>query len=439
MNVLLYVRPKAIEFFTAVADMVFQNTRIVTYSDYNGIADFWAGKYIYNDEYDRQNDEFEKQVDDILPRCRTLRRMNHDLAYKLARRYWNGMEEFFSEQNFDYLLTIPIDCYTLDIIVRVAERHGVHIISFVGSPFENRAKLTVRGEYNRVRDDVPQEEIKMFVDKMMRISYLSPSEKDNVKQNHYSIYKYYIRRFLIEYFYYPLKKWQDKDPWNYHYNIFEVKGIPFKTIYNKKFESYFSHLKDVSFEREKTVYYPMHLIPEATTEYWCPDIAVTDYNKFILNMIKAADKGITFIIKEHPAMYGRRQLSFYEELRTLPNVILLHPMDRSNNLLLEVDNVVVDNGTVGIEALMRNKRVLVLSDNYYYRFHPNAHLIDRVTEDSLEIPLVEYDNYKFMNNLLEGCFESDFCNSTDGIPQSNPKQMADGIISYLNLNGLPRG
>ena len=368
MRIVLYLRPKSKAFFYSVATGVFNNPEIITYSDYNYIADVWAGKYIYNAKYDYENERFEAQKADILPRCRTLRKMKPELAYKLACRYWNGMEEFFSENKYDYLLTIPVDCYSLDIMCRVAEQFDVKIISFVGSIFEDRAKLTIRGEYTKVREYVPEEEIEECIDKMIKVNYLSPSEIRNVKKNHISIYKYHIRRFLIEYFYYPLMKMRDKDPWNYHYNIFEVKGIPLRKRFNKNFESLFTHIDELKINKATTVYYPMHLIPEATTDYWCPDIRVSNYNQFILDMIHNADSGITFIIKEHPAMYGRRLLSFYDELNAIPNVILLHPMDRSNNLLLEVDNVVVDNGTVGIEALMRGKRVICLSDNYYYRF-----------------------------------------------------------------------
>ena len=438
MRIVLYLRPKAEAFFHNVSTGVFKNPEIVTYSDYNHIADIWAGKYIYSEKYDCENERFEAQKNDILPRCRTLRKMKPELAYKLARRYWNGMEEFFSEKKYDYLLTIPVDCYSLDIMCRVAERLGVKIISFVGSIFEGKTRLTIRGEYTKVREHVPLEEIQECVDKMTKVNYLTPSEVKNVKKNHLSIYKYHIRRFLIENFYYPLLKIKDNDPWNYHYNIFEVKGIPLKERFNKSFESKFVHVNELNINPKKAVYYPMHLIPEATTDYWCPDVRVSNYNQFIFDMIHNADSEITFIIKEHPAMYGRRMLSFYDALRKEPNVILLHPLDRSNNLLLTVENVVVDNGTVGIEALMRGKRVICLSDNYYYRFHPNAFRRDRVTFESLSLPLKEYDNNVFMKHLLQGCFNCDFKNSTNGIPKSNVKQTVEGLKNYIDLNAWDR-
>lgn len=437
MKVLIYVRPKSENFFRTVVEGLFANPEVITYSDYNYIADFWAGTYIYSEQYDKPNDEFEKLSGDILPRCRTLRKMKPELAHKLALRYWNGIEEFFSKYQFDYLFTMPVDCYTLDILCRIAQRNGVNIISPVGSAFEKHATLTVRGEYTKVREVISEEEINRFVEKMTQVNYLSPTEIRNVQKSHKSIYYYHFRRFLIEYGYYPLMKLRDKDPWNYHYNIYEVKGIHLRERYTKEFESKFTHIDELQIDRKTTVYYPMHLIPEASTDYWCSDIKVTNYNQYILNMICNADPKITFIIKEHPAMYGRRLLSFYDELKSLPNVILLHPMDRSNNLLLEVDNVVVDNGTVGIEALMRGKRVICLCDNYYQAFHPNAFLRERVTMDSLNLPLEEYDNHLFMKNLLQGTFVSDFNNSTNGIPNSDPNQLIKGIRTYLEITGLP--
>ncbi len=136
-------------------------------------------------------------------------------------------------------------------------------------------------------------------------------------------------------------------------------------------------------------------------------------------------------------MYGRRLLDFYDQLNSFPNVILLHPMDRSNNLLLEVENVVVDNGTVGVEALLRGKRVICLSDNYYQRFHPNAFMRDRITMEALKLPLQEFDNHTFMRSMLQGCFPSNFANSMNGIPKSDPIQAAAGIRTYLEINGLP--
>lgn len=436
MRVLIYTRPKSEGFFRDIAMGVFDKPEIITFSDYNYIADIWAGKYIYDEKYDADNADFETEKDDILPRCRTLRNMDSKLAYTLARRYWNGMEEFFSDRKIDYMLTMPVDCYSLDIICRIAQRHGVNIISFVGSAIGGYAWFTLRGEIHKARLHVPEEETRGVVEKMMETRYLSPSELKNVKSNHFSIYKYHIRRTLIERLYYPLLKIRDRDPWNYHYNIYEVKYSPFRSRFDKNMDSLFRHIEDLNINPKATVYYPLHLIPEASTDYWCP-LNTVDYDQYIIDMVTNSDPGIALIIKEHPAMYGRRKLSFYNKLNEFSNVILLHPMDRSNDLLQIVENVVVDNGTVGVEALMRGKRVLVLCDNYYNSFHPNAFRVKRISKESLEYPLQEYDNMEFMSRILEGCFESDFKNSTNGIPSSNRDQVIDAVREYLTINNLP--
>lgn len=438
MKILTYLRPNGKAFFESLANGIFPGSEVVTHSDQNHLADVWSGKYIYSERYDFNTPAFEEEEPDILPRCRILRKMERNLAHTLAQRYWNGMEELFSENRFDYLIASPVDCYSLDILCRVAEKHDTKIISINGAPFTGYAKLTIRGEYNKVRDFVPEDETRRLLEQMIQTTYLTPSETHNVRRNYASIYLYHLRRLLIENVYNRMLKIWNHDPWNSRYNTYEVKGVPLRAKFDRNFEKRFVHTDELRIDPKTTVYYPMHLVPEATVDYWCQDLKFTNYAQFVLGMIQSADSGITFIIKEHPAMYGKRLLSFYDQLNALPNVILLHPMDRSNRLLLEVENVVVDNGTVGIEALIRGKRVICLSDNYYRRFHPNAFLSERVTKESLEFPLCDFDNRAFIECLLQGCFPSNFQNSRHGIAVSNVQQAVDGIISYLDTNGLPR-
>ena len=436
MKIFTYIRPKAKEFFYNTIQEAFQNPEITSFSDFRGLADLWAGNFLYDVKYDKPNEAFENEVDDILPRCRTLRAMSREQAYLQARRYWNGIEEIFSRTHYDYAVILPVDCYTLDIIDRVAKRYGTHVIAFIGSIFEGHSKITIRGEYTSVGRNVSDDEVAGYVEKMTQVQYLTPSETKNVKRKHDYIYKFYFRRKLIETVYYPLLKLRDRDPWNYHYTMYYLKGKPFRLFYNRKFDNYFKRLSDIKIDPKNMVYLPMHLIPEATTDYWCPNVEECNYRKFIVDTVKRADPEITFIIKEHPAMYGRRELSFYDELNSMQNVILLHPMDRSNKLLEEIETVVVDNGTVGVEALMRHKRVLTISDNYYHRFHPNAIVVERITKEAMKMPLQEYDNIAFLRPILEGVFPARFINSRNGIAKSDSHAVAEGIRMYLRHNKL---
>lgn len=431
MKIFSYIRPKSKEFFCEVINKTFDYPEIVSFSDFKGLADIWAGTFLYNSDYEQPNADFEEEANDILSRCRTLRLLDRKQAYRQALRYWNGIDDIFSKYQFDYAVIFPVDNYTLDIIDRVARMRGVKTIAFIGTFISEHARISTRGEYRSIGRNVTDEEVEYWVHKLTDVKFLPDSETENVKRNHKFIYKYYIRRKLIENIYYPIKKIVEKDPWNYHYNMFYLRHKSLKMFYNKNFDSCFLRLNEIKFDPEKTVYLPMHLIPEATTDYWCSNVEETNYRKFILDLIEKSDKNITFIVKEHPAMYGKRELSFYEELNSIDNVILLHPMDRSNELLQRVETLVTDNGTVGIESLMRHKRVLIISDNYYYKFHPNAFFVDRITIESLSFPLVEFRNEEFMRVLLEAMFESDFENSRNGIPNSNPDQIVRGTKQYL--------
>ena len=107
-------------------------------------------------------------------------------------------------------------------------------------------------------------------------------------------------------------------------------------------------------------------------------------------------------------MYGKRLLDDYDQLLKLPNVKLLHPLDNSNEILKSVDTVVVDNGTVGVEAAVRGKRVIALDRNYYSHIHDNIKESKYVTRNQLEEPLQEIDAYQFAKQLLQGWIKSDY-------------------------------
>ena len=175
----------------------------------------------------------------------------------------------------------------------------------------------------------------------------------------------------------------------------------------------FDHVDNLEFDATNAVYLPMHLIPEATTSYWCDKVPHLGYLEYLLDIIDNSTRNAQFFIKEHPSMYGKRALSFYRELLSRKNVVLIHPLDRSNSFLEKVSTVAVDTGTVGVEALLRGKRVLCFSDNYYSALHPNARRVDAASEKDLISPLSDFDAVEFSKRLLDGWFPSDYVNGKE--------------------------
>ena len=438
---MVYIRPETGTFMHRLAAEVCPGAEIVSFSDYRGRADRWAGEFLYSDRFDGVEDpDYLACADELIARCRTLRKMDRALAGKLSRRYWNGIDALYREEGIGMVFLLAVDFYGLDIMERIASRMGIPVIAPLASFLRGYGGIGSRGEFFPIGREVPAEEVMEVTGRLTDRKFLPASETKNVQKTHRSFFRYYFRRKLIEDLYYPLRKVLERDPWNYHYNIFEVKGRKFREYYRPSIDDGFHRLDDLTFDRETTVYLPLHLIPEATTDYWASDVReAADYHRYILDLLRSTDPRITFIVKEHPAMWGRRELRFYDELARMENVLLLHPLDRSNLLLERVDNVAVDTGTVGVEALLRGKRVLALSENYYYRYHPNAFRVREITMEALHRELTDYDPAVFIRDLLGALYPSNYENSRKGLSSSDPVQIGDGIKRYLAYTGKDAG
>ena len=123
MKILIHVRTWNKEFYCRLANMAFENPDITMIADFRGLADVWSGDYLYDKSYDVSNEDFEEQKDDIITRCRFLRSIPRQKAEELARRFWNGTEKLFQEQKYDVVISPVADCYTMDILERMAEKY----------------------------------------------------------------------------------------------------------------------------------------------------------------------------------------------------------------------------------------------------------------------------------------------------------------------------
>jgi hypothetical protein len=182
---------------------------------------------------------------------------------------------------------------------------------------------------------------------------------------------------------------------------------------------------------ENSVYMPLHFAPEATVDYWVDNPAYAYQEDTILRLAEETPAHIRLLIKEHPAMYLRRQIDFYEKLRSFSNVALIHPYESSNSLLNKVDNVLVFTGSVGVEALLRNKRVTTLSQNYYSDLHPNIFKVAKLTDEALNKELQAYPKETFIHDILQGLFKAKFYNDKSMF-SSDMDSMSSNLKEYLN-------
>lgn len=360
MKILAYIRPWNENSTVTFLKNIFKTAEIITISDFRHTGDIWIKK-LPDGKYENcslSSDE----VDECIIRCRYLRSQKKKFAEEKVINTYVKLEKLFEEECFDICYMAIPDCYSMDIICKIAQKNNIKVVSVVQSFIEGYSRFTLYGEGNKARLTVTNEEAKRVKEKLINIRY-KPNFKLNKEKGIIQLYIYFIKRKIIQNIYFPFRKIIENDFDNYHYNTLEYKkGL--KNYLPRNLNSFFTKIEDIEF-KEKDIYLPLHYTPEATVDYWTDSTQQVLYEDFIISFIKKSDKSLRFLIKEHPAKYGKRDVSFYKRLLDIENVILIHPYENSNIILDDINFVLVTTGSVGVEAYIRNKTVFTTSKNYY--------------------------------------------------------------------------
>lgn len=434
-RVLLFDRPHTDYILKRVLSEVFNEACEYTIlSEYRNYGANWVGDFVYDKHYDSPNDvPGDSVVLDVIQRDRVLRGIDREIASSLVRRYWHAIDRLFDEKDFDLVASLSIDCYLIDVLYRVADIHRVPILSFIGSFMSEYTRFTLRGERQELDRAVGEEEVVRVLNRLTDPRFLPDSQTNNMTKRPKDLFRYYLHRKISEKIYHPLWRKLNSDPYHTVMSVEVFRNLKWNDVWDCDFEGRFTRLTDLDIN-QNCIYLPMHLIPEATTDYWCPDIAKVGYEDYIANVVQSSPE-MRFLIKEHPAMYGLRNLSFYDRLLSFGNVSLVHPLDSSNVLLEKVENVIVDNGTVGIEAALREKTVLALCESYYSDLHPAIALGQTMQDYHSSDYALDEANVRFIKRLLSCHFFSDYRND-ESQAGSDIFQLAHGARLYLARIGL---
>jgi hypothetical protein len=93
----------------------------------------------------------------------------------------------------------------------------------------------------------------------------------------------------------------------------------------------------------------------------------TNQLELITQIIKSLPVGYQLYVKDHPLQQTRswRSISDYKKILELPNVKLIHPTVRSDEIIKKSSLVISVASTAGIEATFYNKPSIVFSDVLY--------------------------------------------------------------------------
>jgi len=145
------------------------------------------------------------------------------------------------------------------------------------------------------------------------------------------------------------------------------KRFPLKTQFNKiHVERFLDQNAITKISKDtKFIFFPLHIEPERSLTVNAPFF--TNQIEFITSVAKSVPLEYKLYVKEHPVMGIRnwRKIEFYKEILELPNVVLIHPSVKSEELLKHCSLVITIAGTAGIEGAFYKKPCIVFSDVSY--------------------------------------------------------------------------
>jgi capsule polysaccharide modification protein KpsS len=197
-----------------------------------------------------------------------------------------------------------------------------------------------------------------------------------------------------------------------------VGGITKKKIRSDFMDKNFSKTVD----SKHFVYFPLHQTPEREL------LIASPFNTNQIETIKHISKSLPIdyrlLVKEHPAQVTRewRDISFYKEILSIPNVEFIHHSVKSADILKKCSLVITIHGAVGLEAAIHQKPAIIFSD-FFYSILPSVYKLESIEElpatirKSLQTNVNASDVDKFLNFLESNSidwdlfgFESDYHN-----------------------------
>lgn len=103
-----------------------------------------------------------------------------------------------------------------------------------------------------------------------------------------------------------------------------------------------------------------------------PEQSINSLAQFYIEQERAIDllrmyapHGYAIVVKEHPAMVGRRPRSHYMNLRRMPGVVLVSPEVSTAQVVKQANLIATVSGTIGLECWLLDRPCLMFGTNFF--------------------------------------------------------------------------
>ena len=454
-KVICYVRPWNLEQFKHLAENAFPDSEIEFCSEHKSIDRLeLSDRYYKSLKIDIDtlknstagNQISSEECNDIIERCRLLRSLSREKAEKHLFAMAVSVQEILNEEKPDYILSLTVDSYIIDLIRLFSEKSNVKFIGLIPTFINGFYRISSRGEAN-VNNAPPLEAVNSIKSKLLDKTYTPAFISKAINNQTRIVFKRWISNILrVPYF--TFKRWLSGDYYNYHYWVSQIIPREFISFFPPKLHGDADWKKQTENTNKPILYIPLQMFPECTVDYWCDELEYTKYYDVLEKFIANKHQDFHILIKEHPGVAGNRPSSFYAKLNSDKRITIVPTFVPSNEVLDKSNAVVINTGTVGFESALRGKAVLAFSNVYYMsgkRFlkiktETNSAIIKNHIETCENETVTDTEQNDLILNLVNQLFEGSFINdgswSNENLgDMTKVSLMADSLrqhISFVN-------
>lgn len=222
---------------------------------------------------------------------------------------------------------------------------------------------------------------------------------------------------------------------------FSAVGKKFISILRARFFSYrnrFVELKDVPLPY---VLITLHVQPEAGIDV--VGAKFSNQIEFVRQVARTAPADRCILVKEHPHDFGRRTAQFYQELYSIPNVLVLGPYVESRGAIGCAELVISTAGTSSLEAALAGIPAVTAVEMYFNElmvtpsFDPTVDRLDELLElaeiwkerfsyENVKKVMLDIEKNSFPGNAMDFKFDPNVK------LESNVKKLRDAFSEIIN-------
>lgn len=141
-------------------------------------------------------------------------------------------------------------------------------------------------------------------------------------------------------------------------------------------------------------FYPMHFEPEVSLQVFGRPFQ--NQIELVRTLALSLPVGVRLLVKEHPRSLGFRKESYYRNLLAIPNTRLVDPFVPTVDIVRRAKLVCVVSGSVGLEAVVLGKPLLVFG-RALYRLLPATMVREAANLNTLDREIADFLN-SYSNN-----------------------------------------